>query len=70
MSNPRARWTVACETVTVAGFPLAPLADTRIVPERGPPLLVAYAAVIVPVLPPDEPELIESHDEPLVTAAE
>jgi hypothetical protein len=40
------------------------------VPERCTPVFDVYEAVIVPLFPPVAPDVIDSHDDPLVTVDE
>ena len=60
----------ACITITSFGLPVAPVAVTRIVPVRDDvPVLAAKAQLIVPVLLPLDPYVIESQLPPDNTAA-
>ena len=60
----------ACLTVTSFGLPVAPVADTRIVPVRAVVLVLSInLQVIVPELLPLAPDVIESQLSPDVTAA-
>jgi hypothetical protein len=57
-------------TVTSFGLPVAPVAVTRIVPARDDVLVFCVnAAVITPPFVPLEPDWIDSHPLPDVTAA-
>jgi hypothetical protein len=56
--------------LTSFGLPVAPVAVTRIVPVRDDvPVFCVNAAVITPPFVPLDPDWIESHDAPDVTAA-